>query len=111
MVQEALAKARIGEAAADTMGTSKNGEEAERSSEGKGKGRGGKERNGSSAAPVAGDSAEATSAAPSASDAGPASPQVDKAEKRSHQKKEYKPDIESQELFPTLGGSTTAGSK
>jgi len=111
MVQEALAKARSGEAAGDTIGTSKNGEEAERSNEGKGKGKGGKDRNGSGAGPAAGDGAEATSAAASASDAGPASHQVDKSEKKANQKKELKPDIESQQMFPTLGGSATAGSK
>merc|ERR1712129_192303 len=41
-------------------------------------------------------------------DAGPASPQAEKAEKRYYSKKESKPDIESQELFPTLGGSKQA---
>merc|ERR1719215_458855 len=112
MVQEALAKARSGEAAGDTVGAAKNGEEAERSNEGKGKGKGGKERNGSSAAPAATDSTEAAApAAPAASETGPSSPQAEKPEKRYGSKKESKPDIESQELFPTLGGSAPAGSK
>jgi hypothetical protein len=111
MVQEALAKARSGEGNGETSSAAKNGEEAERSSEGKGKGKAAKERNGNGAAPAVSDGAEATPATPAKSDAGPESPQAEKPEKRYGPKRESKPDIESQELFPTLGGSTTAGSK